>query len=476
MLLIRMLFCLPLLALVLAPPALGFGVDVCFNDPASLEASGQKKGDPSLIRNCIGVSRSCRREPLRRLAKENRCKAQALGDSLSGLSGTNAIIGGRSLVHSDSTYMIAQLLGFSAWQAYQIMIYDEATDQSDYLPFDQEGRQMLTDEEMEACYASNLLGDRTCLAITPRLTGIYKFNSETGGQLLHLHARFSPDGSPPPAMPFPADYFSSQFVEHELLLENLRAWAFDERPEACAAGVVVDPADSGSACVADSGSLVSPINFFSPGFAKLAINFRTTLGELVIDESGDVPVLSNDASFSAYIPHDVRLAKFGIFLHSHADRSSHHMCTDESYFYETTEEGSYTSFFAPEPCAQGNHFLWHAWEQGARQSRIDSADFRTIEPALEGVWDLLAKRAPQLGVAPPGPVDRDAVIKEMVHVLGIFNPERRLRRMVDLMERYAVLPLPGHGSVAELGLADWLTRAGAPVEAKFRAATSARSR
>ncbi len=463
MLLNRMLSCLPLLALVLAAPASGFGVDVCFNDPASVDSSGQKKRDSSLIRNCIGVSRSCRREPLRDPAKENRCKLQALGDSLSGLSGNNAIIGGRSLVHSDSTYMIAQLLGFSPWQAYQIMIYDEATDQSDYLPFDQEGRQMLTDQEIEACYGSNLLGDRTCLAITPRLTGIYKFNSETGGQLLHLHARFSRDGSPPPPIPFPADYLSSEFVEHEPLLENLRAWAFDERPEACAAGVVIDPTDSGSPCVADSGSLVSPINFFSPGFAKLAINFRTTLGELIIDESGDAPVLSNDTSFSAYIPHDVRLAKFGIFLHSHADRASHHMCTDESYFYETTDEGDYTSFFAPEPCAQGNHFLWHTWEQGARQSRIDGADFRTIEPALESVWDLLEQRASQLGVTPAAPVDRDAVIAGLVEVLGVYKPERRLRRMVGLMQRQGVLPLPGHGAVADLGLAQWLTLAGAPL-------------
>ncbi len=237
MLLNRMLFCLPLLALVLAAPASGFGVDVCFNDPATVGSSGskalmrklgpvhrfysQKKSKSALIRNCIGVSRSCRHEPLRGRSKENRCKVKALGDSLSGLSGNNAIIGGRSLVHSDSTYMIAQLLGFSPWQAYQIMIYDEATDQSDYVPFDQEGRQMLTDQEIEACYGSNLLGDRTCLAITPRLTGIYKFNSETGGQLLHLHARFSLNGSAPAPIPFPADYLSSEFAGNELLLENL---------------------------------------------------------------------------------------------------------------------------------------------------------------------------------------------------------------------------------------------------------------
>ena len=227
--------------------------------------------------------------------------------------------------------------------------------------------------------------------------------------------------------------------------------------------MVIDPTDSSSPCVEDSSSLVSPINFFSPGFAKLAINFQTTLGELIIDESGDAPVLSNDTSFSAYIPHDVRLAKFGIFLHSYADRASHHMCTDESYFYETAKEGAYTSFFAPNPCAQGNHFLWHTWEQGARQSAINGAHFRTMEPALESVWDLLEKRASQLGVTSAAPVDRDAVIAELVEVLGVYKPERRLRRMVGLMQRLNVLPLPGHGAVSDLGLAQWLTLAGAPL-------------
>lgn len=464
MLLKRMLLCLPLFALIFAAPAWGFGVDVCFNDPATVgSSSGQKKSQSLLIRNCIGVSRSCRHEPMRGPAKENRCKAQALGDSLSGLSGSNAIIGGRSLLHSDSTYMIAQLLGFSPWQSYQIMIYDEATDQSDYVPFDQEGLQMLTDQEVEACYSSNLLGDGTCLGITPKLSGIYKFNAETGGQLLHLHARFSADGLSPPPIPFPADYLSSEFASNELLLENLRAWAFDERSEACAAGLMVDQADSSSSCAADSGSLNSPMNFFSPGFAKLAINFHTTLGELIIDESGDTPVLSNDTSFSAYIPHEVRLAKFGIFLHSYADRISHHMCTDESYFYGTAEEGAYTSYFAPEPCAQGNHFLWHTWEQGAKQSHIDGADFRTMKPALESVWDLLEQRASQLGITPPAQVDRDAVIENLVDVLGVYKPQRRLKRMVGLMQQYGVVPLPGHGALADLSLAQWLTLVGASV-------------
>jgi hypothetical protein len=60
-------------------------------------------------------------------------------------------------------------------------------------------------------------------------------------------------------------------------------------------------------------------------------------------------------------------------------------------------------------------------------------------------------------------VDRDAVIAGLVKVLGVYKPERRLKRMVGLMRSYGVLPLPGHGAVADLGLAQWLTLAGAPL-------------
>ena len=60
-------------------------------------------------------------------------------------------------------------------------------------------------------------------------------------------------------------------------------------------------------------------------------------------------------------------------------------------------------------------------------------------------------------------MDRDAVIAGLVEVLGVYKPERRLRRMVVLMQRQGVLPRPGHGAVADLGLAQWLTLAGAPL-------------
>jgi hypothetical protein len=82
------------------------------------------------------VEESCRTSNLTP-AQAVTCRAEAFQDSLSGLNGSNGIIGGRSLVHSDSTYLMAQIIGYTPWQAYQIAIYNEATDQSDYVPFDQ---------------------------------------------------------------------------------------------------------------------------------------------------------------------------------------------------------------------------------------------------------------------------------------------------------------------------------------------------
>ena len=48
---------------------------------------------------------------------------------------------GRSMIHVDSTYFIAQALGFRADVAYWIAAYDEVTDYSQYVPIDQCGVQ-----------------------------------------------------------------------------------------------------------------------------------------------------------------------------------------------------------------------------------------------------------------------------------------------------------------------------------------------
>ncbi|MDG1987411.1 MAG: hypothetical protein P8J18_05500 [Halieaceae bacterium] len=431
--------------------AISFGVDVCFNDPEQ---------DPQVIRNCIAVNEYCREQPLEPEYKAFLCRVLATSDSLSGLSGTNAIIGGRSLVHSDSVYLIAQLNGFSAWQAYQIMIYSEATDQSSYEPFDKSGSLMVSQDMIEDCYQSNMESYKECLALTPRLMGLYKFNDESGGQLLHLHSRYSESEEAPPTTQFPADYFSARQIDSEVLLSNLKAWTFGMRDDLCVSGITKDIGNPLSACL-DSKHLDFPMNFFSFGVGS-QVPFQAKLGTFVINENSESKVLSEESSFSAYIPHDTRMAKLGIFLHTLTDRVSHHMCTDRSWFYEK-EDGNFNSVFPSAPCGQGGHFLWHVWEQGTDQYNIEDQEFRTMEIALAEIWNVLSERAIQLSLMTEDYQggERRYVISQMIEVLGIYDPALRLGRMTELIESFGFLPLPGHGSKSDISLLDWLDDAGA---------------
>ncbi len=461
-LLMRMPFPVQLLALAcllcLRPdPAAAFGVDVCYNAPGS---------GPDLVRNCIDVEESCRTSHLP-LAGQASCRIAATANSLSGLSGGNSIIGGRSLVHSDSTYLMAQLIGYSPWQAYQVMIYNEATDQSEYVPFDEDGSQMLSEADIADCRAQwGRAMPGYCRVITPVMNGIYKFNDETGGMLLHLHARFSNDGAPPPPVGFPADYFSAANAPFEPLVNNLREWAMDRRPDACVAGLQkLDLAVSGRAraCEASDRILKSPQSFFALGVSRLQIPFSSRLGTLVVNEDERGTVLASDRSFQQYIdPHQVEFAKLGVFLHSLADRASHHLCTDTSWFNRESS-GDYNSAYDQIRCAQGSHFLWHAWEQGTDQhdDNLD-APFQTMRPALESVYDQLVYTAKLRGVNLRAGRNQSAIIDQLVEVLGTNDPKQRLDKMVALMEAHDALPLPGHGHVADLTLERWLEVAGAP--------------
>lgn len=440
-----------------ALPAQSFGVDVCYTSPSSGLA---------LIRNCIGVEEECRTSNLQPV-QQVTCRQEAFTDSLSGLTGTNGIIGGRSLVHGDSTYLMAQLLGYTPWEAYQIMMYNEATDQKYYLPFDQAGRQLLDGDTVNQCLADwGAAMPRQCLLTTKIINGVYKFKFQTGGMLLHLHARYSPDGNPPPAIDLPANYFSPANAPYEPLLTNMQDWAFDRRQDACVAGILVRNTGGAPAsipCEVRERVIKSPQSVFALGVPELQIPFYSNLGILIINEDDQGQVLATDGSFQKFLtPHQLAFAKLGIFLHVFGDRISHHMCTDRSWFQQEAS-GDYISDYDQVYCAQGSHFLWHAWEQGTEQDshNLDS-EFQTMRPALQGVWAQLVEHARIRNLQARAGFNDADLIDELVLLLGIYDPVVRLDAMVDLMESYALLPLPGHGSATNLTLDQWLDQAGAP--------------
>lgn len=439
-------------------PAHSFGVDVCYTSPSSGLAP---------IRNCIGVEEDCRTSNLPP-AQAVACRGVAFTDSLSGLSGTNGIIAGRSLVHSDSTYLMAQLIGYTPWEAYQISIYNEATDQSFYLPFDQKGQQILSGSVVDQCRAAWGIGmARQCLMTTKVMNGVYKFNNQSGGMLLHLHARFSPNGGEPPSIGLPANYFSSTNAPYEPLLNNLQDWALNRRQDACVAGILLrntGGAPSSIPCEARDRVIKSPQSVFALGVPPLQIPFYSNLGRLIIHEDDKGQVQATDRSFDGFVtPHQLDFAKLGVFLHAYGDRVSHHMCTDRSWFQQDAS-GDYDSTYDQVFCAQGSHFLWHAWEQGTDQSTANlENEFQTMRPALEGIWAQLLEHARMKQVLRlQEGFDQADLINKLIVILSTYDPNNRLDAMVALMESYAVLPLPGHGSAASLSVDQWLDLAGAP--------------
>lgn len=436
-----------------------FGVDYCFTSDITMQ-------------NCInlqgGYNTECRKSPLES-SLEVQCKIAATAQSLSGLSGSNTIIGGRNSVHTDSTFLMAQLIGFTAWQAYQMAIYSEATDQAQYIPFNQSYQQMLSNEEISTCnstWGQSGMPDN-CLVMTPYLGGLYKFNSSTGGMLLHLHARYSPDSSAPPSLEYPTVYLNTSEAPYEQLLSNLRAWVFDERVDACAAGItksITLPDANFAPCESSTKVLNSPINFFAAGFSKLAIPFVTNLGTFIINSGSSGNVLANDTSFGNYIsPQQVAYAKFGIFLHSYEDRYSHHICTDSSYFYKE-EDGNYTSYYPSVECGQGSHFWWHVLEQGTNQDNSNNLEqHQTIRYALDALYDEIQNYARHLNITVTSGLDKLAIINNLVTVIQNPDVVARLTGMVSLMETYGKMPLPGHGSYQLKSIQRWLYDAGAPV-------------
>jgi hypothetical protein len=299
------------------------------------------------------------------------------------------------------------------------------------------------------------------------MNGVYKFNNQSGGMLLHLHARFSPDGSEPPSIGLPANYFSPAHAPYEPLLTNLQDWAMNRREDACVAGILVRNTGGAPAsipCEVRDRVIKSPQSVFALGVPQLQIPFYSNLGRLIIHEDDNGQVQATDASFQGFVtPHQLDFAKLGIFLHAYADRVSRHMCTDRSWFQQEAS-GDYDSTYDQVFCAQGSHFLWHAWEQGTDQSTANlESEFQTMQPALEGIWAQLLEYAGmnQILRLQPG-FDQAELIRELIVILSLYDPNTRLDAMVALMESYDVLPLPGHGSAANLTIDQWLDQAGAP--------------
>ncbi len=192
------------------------------------------------------------------------------------------------------------------------------------------------------------------------------------------------------------------------------------------------------------------------------VQFRAELGTLMLNDDPTLLVATTSEAMAAYLPHDPDMARMGIYLHSLADRISHHMCTDRSTMYRETD-GNFNTEFSSYGCGQGSHFLWHVWEQGTDQNDIADQDYRTLEVALDVIWDELVARGRDLGIeGVNSPVlDKATAIQGLLDVLGIYESAERLNAMVEFLVNNGLEPLPGHGANSGASIDAWLEMVGA---------------
>jgi len=418
--------------LLLSTKIFAFGQDLCFSTTPDVP-----------IYNCINIPTECRTDRLS-FEELQRCKELALNEALTVMFGSSPVNGGRSMVHTDATYYLAQLIGFTPAEAYQIAIYDEAADTGQYNAFDQEGKPLLTAEEIQNC-SVNRSANKKCLLITPMLSGIAKFNNNSGGMLLHLPARYADQPTPPQY--YPTDYLATPRLDK--YIANLKDWAFGKYPYACVGGVT----NQWHQCVVSTPFHPAVIHGYIPFLATdvaQPVKLNAVLGEQIINEGnkdGTTPTIYS-SQIAAYVyPHRGEFAKLGIFLHALQDRYSHHRCSDVSYLLPTSY--GYEAFFNCIDCAQGIHMLSHGWEVGTKQSHanlIQETD-HTIGPALSATYDQLLEYAATHGIPIKRNLNKQDILNELLVPLSIEDPVKRLNSMVKLFEAKGLTPLPGHGNI-----------------------------
>ncbi len=437
---------------------MAFGQDVCSN--------GKE------IIGCLLVSKSCHTDKIKG-EKVADCKQESTRASLK----TGVVArAGRSLVHEDGMYLIAQLFGFTPWQAYVILQYGAIADMIYYDPFDQAGRFLLTQNQTTSCqnYWANPIKNRgtlpeVCLVTSPVLNGFSRFFSKSGGMWIHSQIQYQADASQFFTYNYPTDsYTSGPAAPFNPTVTNLRNWAFGKRTDACVLGITRNmqlPDSETSPCVSNNNVFVTTRAVTGYSETENKVKYVTPLGVYVLNRPTSRTragrVMATDNSLQDYIdPQGLAFAKLGIYLHALGDRYSHHDCTDTSYFTEH-QDGNYVGVFNQKTCAQGDHFWNHVLEQGTKQKPLED-QHQTMRPGLEAMYDEMQAFAEKKGTKYKA-VEKQNVINDIMAVLQIANTKKRLDAMVKLSEKYDVLPLPKHGSYQDKSIHEWLVAAKAPL-------------
>src|SRR3954451_18987846 len=100
------------------------------------------------------------------------------------------VMPGRSMLHADSTYLIALALGYRSDVAYWIAAYNEVTDYAQYVPIDQCGEQAANMNAINGLKTLQTAPNTGRDYITASFHGFQRTNTATDGPLDHYTVPF----------------------------------------------------------------------------------------------------------------------------------------------------------------------------------------------------------------------------------------------------------------------------------------------
>jgi len=315
------------------------------------------------------------------------------------------VMPGRSMVHADSTYFIAQALGYRADVAYWIAAYNEVTDYGQYLPIDQCGVQA-SRKNSGANY------------ISAAFNGFVRTNATTDGPLDHYVVSFSPNGTGTDVHGaagvealYPLHYPTPGYPEHiddtyQKTLANLRQWALlptrdpgllctvgltNERGTDCLSGINI------TGTVPMIQGVARGVNIDVPAGKKI-LNLNTKTGATDYYEKLqsylDDPKRTTGTLFKGpgSEPVPVQVARLGLYLHILQDTDSHSTyCGDDSptppggcdpgtYMY-LTKNAVQLSF--GNSCVTGPHLYGHIEETGSGDRPLPLRDYVALNMTVD---------------------------------------------------------------------------------------------
>ncbi len=403
--------------------------------------------------------------------------------------------GRRSTLHMDATYYMAQAVGFTPRQAFQIAIYDQAADLGAVDFYDENGRALITQAECDGVPEA----PESCQLLAKPMSGIDRNNFAGGGVNFHFMAPQVGFGQPIPELDGFSPDLSNPLDEHFLV--HVRRWAFGDSPLLCVGGITNqseqgDYASGASCFTGATGAYLGEIPFVAETAPLTTVSWVSPMGEQLININN--PTIAAH-ELPEYVGEDVApLVKLGVYVHAVADRVSHQLCVRSSYLEGPRPEDAPTIFTLPIPydvwvllqynsdpeylieqmlaspiatnpdfllkfddneCDQPSHANRHTFEVGYAQDTLQP-DHQTLEPGLRVVYQELLAYAKRNGFARPVAANteyRESILKALVSIMEDAEAQGRLDGMTALAAAQDWLPLPGFGG---LSFESWDTRAG----------------